>query len=49
MKQWYVLYVFLYSYGLILITWWISNHMLNKVWDDITNPFSNFDGVTDDI
>ena len=27
-----------------LITARIGNHMLNKVWDDITYPFANFNG-----
>ena len=34
--------------GLVLLTWiifipaWISNHVPNKVWDEIIHPFPNF-------
>ena len=31
-----------YWHGLSLISAWISNHMPDKVWDEITYPFSNF-------
>ena len=31
---------------LTLIPAWISNHMLSKVWDEITYPFLNFNGAT---
>ena len=31
-----------FTYGLILIQVWISNHMLSKVWDAITYPIPNF-------
>ena len=31
-----------YYYGLILNPAWISNHMHRKVWDEITDPFPNF-------
>ena len=31
-----------YKHGLTLIAAWMSNYMLNKVWDEITNPFPNF-------
>ena len=30
------------QHGLVLIAAWISNHMSDKVWDDITYPFPNF-------
>ena len=33
-----------YQYGLTLITAWIVNYMPNKVLDEITYPFSNFNG-----
>ena len=33
-----------YSHRLTLIPTWISNHMPNKVWDEITYPFPNFNG-----
>ena len=29
-----------------LISAWISNYMANKVWDEITYPFLNFNGAT---
>ena len=38
--------------GPLLLSWltlipaWISNHMPNKVWDEITYPFPNFNGCT---
>ena len=31
-----------YLRGLTLIPGWISTHMPNKVWDEITGPFPNF-------
>ena len=34
------------KHGLTLIPAWISNHMPSKVWDEITYPFLNFNGVT---
>ena len=36
--------VHVYRHRLTLISTWISNHMPSKVWDEITYPFSNFDG-----
>ena len=38
-----------YYYGLTLIPAWISNHMHNKVWDEITYPFPNFNGGTIEV
>ena len=35
-----------YQYDLTLIPACISNDMSNKVWNEITYPFSNFSGVT---
>ena len=35
-----------YWYGLNLISAWISNHMPNKVCNEITYPFPNFNGCT---
>ena len=35
--------------GLTLILAWISNHMLSKVWDEITYPFLNFHGCTVEV
>ena len=35
-----------YKYGLTLFLAWISNHMLSKVWDEISDPFPNFNGCT---
>ena len=28
---------------------WISNHMTNKVWDEITYPFPNFNGAAVEV
>ena len=36
-----------YQYGLTLIPAWISNYIYNKVWDEITYQFLNFNGATD--
>ena len=33
-----------YQHGITSLTAWISNHMPNKVWDEITYPFPNFNG-----
>ena len=38
-----------YLHGLILIPAWISNHMLSKVWDEITYPFLYFNGCTVEV
>ena len=38
-----------YQHGTTLIPTWISNHRPSKVWDEITNPFPNFNGATDEI
>ena len=38
-----------YSNGLTLIPAWISNHMLSKVWDEITYPFLNVNGATVEV
>ena len=35
-----------YLHGLTLILAWISNHMPNKVWEEITYPFPKFNVVT---
>ena len=35
-----------YKHGLILISTSISNHMPNKVWDEIAYHFPNFNGTT---
>ena len=32
-----------------LLLSWISNHMPNKVWDEITYPFLNFNGCTVEV
>ena len=34
-----------YWHGLTLIPVWISNHMPSKMWDEITYPFPNFNGI----
>ena len=38
-----------YWHGLTLIPACISNHMHSKVWDEITDPFLNFNGATVDV
>ena len=38
-----------YWHGLTLISAWISNYMANKVWDEITYPFLNFNGATVEV
>ena len=35
-----------FTNSLTLITAWINNSMLSKVWDEITHPFPNFSGCT---
>ena len=34
---------------LLLPMAWISNHMLSKVWDEITYPYLNFNGCTAEV
>ena len=36
-------------HGLTLIPEWISNHMLSKMWDEITYPFLNFSRTTVEV
>ena len=38
-----------YKHGLTIIPAWISNHTPNKVWDEITYPFQNFNGCTVEV
>ena len=38
-----------YQHVLTLIPAWRSNHMPSKVWDEITYPFPNFNGVTIEV
>ena len=38
-----------YQHGLTLIPAWRSNHMSNKMWDEITYPFLNFNGATVEV
>ena len=35
-----------YEQGLTLIPTWLSNYIHYKVWDEITDPFLNFNGAT---
>ena len=35
--------------SITVITAWISNHMSNKVWREITYPFPNFNGATVEV
>ena len=37
------------STWLTLVPAWISNHMPNKVWNEITYPFSNFNSLTVEV
>ena len=37
---------FFYYHGLTINTAWISNHLPNKVWDEITCLFPNFNGAS---
>ena len=39
----------LYHHGLTLIPSWVSNYTPNKVWDEITFQFPNFDGRTVEV
>ena len=45
----------LLTLGPLLLTWinffseWISNLIHYKVWDEITNPFPNFNGATVEV
>ena len=38
-----------YKHGLTLIPAWISNCTHKKVLDEITYPFLNFNGATDEV
>ena len=38
-----------YKHGLALIPGWISNYIHHNVWDEITNPFLNFNGATVEV
>ena len=42
MKAIYIIYL----HGATSIPLWISNHMLNKVWDEINHLFTNFNDCT---
>ena len=44
------LHSFIYSFlwNIVIFTW-ISNYMPSKVWDEITYPFSNFNGCTVEV
>ena len=35
--------------GLALIPTWISNHTHYKIWDGVTNPVANFNGVAIEV
>ena len=50
-KPWSGIYICspFYYHGLTLIPACISNYMPSKVWDEITNPFLNFNGATVDV
>ena len=42
-------------HGTLLLTWvdvnptWMSDHVHNKVWDKITNPFPNFNSLNFEV
>ena len=38
-----------HKHGLTLISAWISNYIHYNVWDEITNPFLNFNGATVEV
>ena len=38
-----------YQHGLTLILAWISNYIHYNVWDEITYPFLNFNGLTVEV
>ena len=38
-----------YQRGLTLTLAWISNYIHYEIWDEITYPFPNFNGVTTKI
>ena len=38
-----------YWQELALISAWISNHIPNKLWNEITYPFPNFNGATVEV
>ena len=38
-----------YKYSLTEIQAWISNHMPNKAWDEITYPLLNFNGCAVEV
>ena len=38
-----------YYHELTLIPAWIRHHMPSKIWDEVTNPFPNFNGFTVDV
>ena len=38
-----------YQYGLTSMPAWASNHMPNKVWDEITNPLPTFNDVNVEV
>ena len=38
-----------YKHGLTFIPTWISDHMPNKMWDEITYPLLNFNRCTDEV
>ena len=42
-------YTKIYSRGWTFMSAWKNNHMLNKVWDEITYPFLNVNGSAVEI
>ena len=38
-----------YKYGLIITPAWIDNHMPSKMYDEITDPFWNFNSLTVEV
>ena len=49
MEEFIAISIPFYKYGLALTPAWISNHIHYKVWDKITYPFINFNGVTVEV
>ena len=41
--------LYLDPFNKIALSAWISNHIYYKVWNEITNPFPNFNGETIEV
>ena len=45
----FVAFVVIWHTSFAQIPAWINNHIPSKVWDEITNPFLNFNGCTVEV